>query len=137
MQLYAGTSKQFIEDTIRHRIDKKLGQAFFDHFRYRPSPGEVRSWENSLVRMSSVLQYADMTDHRVVLEYQLPLTSKRLDCMITGTDDDRRPSAVVVELKQWADAEATDVEDCVLTFLGGRLREVLHPSRQVATTNSF
>ena len=69
MQLYAGTSKQFIEDTIRHRIAKKLGQAFFDYFRYKPSPSEVRSWENPLVQMSSVLQYADPTDHGVVLEY--------------------------------------------------------------------
>lgn len=137
MQLYAATSRQFIEDTIRHRIDKKLQRAFYDHFRYKPSPSEVRSWENSLIRMSSVLQYADLTDNGILLEYQLPLTSKRLDCMVMGTDDHRDPNAVVVELKQWDDAQPSDVEDCVLTFLGGRLRQVLHPSRQAGNYLQF
>jgi len=137
MQLYAGTSKQFVEDTIRHRIDQKLQRAFFGHFRFSPGPGEVRSWKNSLFQMSAVLQYAGLMDHGVILEYQLPLTSKRLDFMVTGTDADRRPGAVVVELKQWDDAQPTDVEDCVLTFLGGRLREVLHPSRQVGNYQQF
>lgn len=137
MQLYAGTARQFIEDTIRHRIDKKLQHAFYGHFRYKPSPSEVRSWKNSLIQMSGVLQYADLTDNGILLEYQLPLTSKRLDCMITGTDDYRDPNAVIVELKQWDDAEPSDVEDCVLTFLGGRLRQVLHPSWQVGNYLQF
>jgi uncharacterized protein len=100
MQLYAGTSRQFMEDAIRHSIDIKLQQAFYDHFQYKPNPSEVRSWKNSLIQMSSVLQYADLTDNGVILEYQLPLTSKRLDCMVTGTDNHRDPNAVIVELKQ-------------------------------------
>jgi uncharacterized protein len=87
--------------------------------------------------MSSVLQYADLTDNGVILEYQLPLTSKRLDCMVTGTDNHRDPNAVIVELKQWEDAQPSDVEDCVSTFLGGRLRQVLHPSRQVGNYQQF
>jgi len=137
MQLYAGTSRQFIEDTIRNRIDKKLQHAFFNYFRYKPNPGEVRSWENSLMKMGSVLQYADLTDHGVILEYQLPLSSKRLDCMITGLDDKQVPNAVIVELKQWDEVQPTNVEDCVMTFLGGRLRQVLHPSRQVGNYQLF
>ncbi len=137
MQLYSGTSKQFVEDTIRHRIDKKLQQNFFAHFRHKASPSEVRSWQNSLSQMSSVLQYADLTDHGVVLEYQLPLSSRRLDCMITGTDDSRNPGAVVVELKQWSDAQPSGIEDCVVTFLGGRMRQALHPSRQVGNYQLF
>lgn len=137
MQLYAGTSKQFVEDTIRHRIDQKLQQAFFDYFQHKPGAAEVRSWQNSLSQVSSVLQYADLTDHGVILEYQLPLTSRRLDFMITGTDAERKPSAVVVELKQWDDAQPSDVEDCVVTFLAGRLRQVLHPSRQVGNYQQF
>jgi DUF2075 family protein len=137
MRLYAGTSQQFIEDTIRHQIDQKLQQAFFDYFQHKASPSEVRSWRNSLSQMSSVLQYADLTDHGVILEYQLPLTSRRLDFMITGRDATRTPGAVVVELKQWDDAYPSDVEDCVVTFVGGGLREVLHPSRQVGNYQQF
>jgi len=39
---------------------------------------------------------------------------------------------VIVELKQWTTVEPTDIDDSVLTFLGGMLREVPHPSIQVA-----
>lgn len=137
MQLYSGTSKQFVEDTIRHRIDKKLQQSFFDHFQHKASPSEVRSWQNSLSQMSGVLQYADLMDHGVILEYQLPLSSRRLDCMITGTDDSRNSGAVVVELKQWSDVQPSGIEDCVVTFLGGRMRQALHPSRQVGNYQLF
>lgn len=84
MQLYVGTSTQFNEDVFAGSISHKLERAFFDHFRYKPGPGEVRSWQNSGTRMSMVLQKADLTDHGVIREHQLPLSSKRLDCMVLG-----------------------------------------------------
>jgi hypothetical protein len=31
-----------------------------------------------------VFQEARLDDHGVLLEYQLPLTSRRLDCIVTG-----------------------------------------------------
>jgi hypothetical protein len=54
MQLYAGTSSQFIEDAFRGSLGRKLEDAFFHHYRYRPGQQEVRSWHNSLTRMSMV-----------------------------------------------------------------------------------
>lgn len=84
MQLYSGSSTQFIEDSVQNRIAGKLKAAFLDQFRYHPSDNEVRSWHNSLGRMKDIFQRAELLDHGVALEYQLPLTSKRLDCMITG-----------------------------------------------------
>jgi uncharacterized protein len=131
MQLYAGTSSQFIEDAFRGSIGRKLEDAFFHHYRYRPGQQEVRSWHNSLTRMSMVLQRADLTDHGVVLEHQLPLTSKRLDCMVLGRDALRRDQAVVVELKQWDGTQASEIDGCVATYVGGGVRDVLHPSVQV------
>ena len=79
MQLYAGTSIQFIDDTVRNRIAEKLRNAFFDEFRFRPAESEVRSWQASLREMCNLLQWAKLTEQGVVLEYQLPLSSKRLD----------------------------------------------------------
>jgi uncharacterized protein len=131
VQLYAGTSKQFIDDAFHGSISRKLEDAFFGHYRYRPGPQEVRSWQNSLSRMSMVLQRADLTDHGVILEHQLPLTSKRLDCMVLGRDEARTDQAVVVELKQWDATVVSEVDGCVATFVGGRVRDVLHPSVQV------
>lgn len=131
MQLYAGPSQQFIQDAFVGSIAGKLEEAFLRHYRHRPGQAEVRSWQNSLVRMSMVLQRAGFDDHGVVLEHQLPLTSKRLDCMVLGRDATKRDNAVVVELKQWDKTESSEADQCVVTRVGGGLRDVLHPSVQV------
>jgi len=74
MRLYAGTSKQFIEDSVQNQIAEKLRQAFFLYYRFNPSPGEVNSWRNSLRSISQVFEHAELLDHGIILEYQLPMT---------------------------------------------------------------
>jgi len=131
MRLYAGSSGQFVEDTVLNQIAGKLKNAFFSHYRYNPSHAEINSWQNSLRAMSGILQYGDLLDHGVMLEYQLPLTSRRLDFMVTGRGKGYADQAVIVELKQWEKCGAADGENEVSTFVGGTNREVLHPSAQV------
>jgi uncharacterized protein len=131
MRLYAGMSNDFIEDAVQNRVASKLRDAFLRHYRFAPSPGEEEAWRNSLRAMSQVFQRGELTDHGVILEYQLPLTSRRLDCLIAGQDEDERDQAVIVELKQWSRCEATDEASIVRTFVGGAKRDVLHPSAQV------
>ena len=81
MRLYAGTSVNFVRDTVRNQIAEKLKNSFFQHFRFNPSPAEVNSWRNSLRAVSGVFEHAGLDDHGVILEYQLPLTSKRLTAL--------------------------------------------------------
>jgi DUF2075 family protein len=131
MRLYSGTSEQFIQDTIQNQIAEKLRLSFFNYFRFNPSPGEINSWRNSLRSISQVFQYANLFDHGVILEYQLPLTSRRLDCMICGRNEEKKDNAVIVELKQWDKCEEAVGENEVMTWVGGAKREVLHPSVQV------
>jgi DUF2075 family protein len=131
MRLYSGSSRQFLDDTVHNQIAEKLKNAFFDYFRYHPSPAEINSWKNSLRSISQVFDYAKLFDHGILLEYQLPLTSKRLDCMICGKDEQKIENAVIIELKQWDKCEETDGDNEVLTWVGGAKREVLHPSVQV------
>ncbi len=131
MRLYSGTSQQFIQDTIQNQIAEKLKLSFFNYFRFNPSPGEINSWRNSLRSMCQVFQYSNLLDHGVILEYQLPLTSKRLDCMICGRNEKRKDNAVIVELKQWDKCEEASGENEVMTWVGGTKRDVLHPSVQV------
>lgn len=131
MRLYAGTTEQFYEDTVRNQLAEKLKNSFFNYFRYNPSEGEVRSWQNSLKSMAMLVQHAGLDDHGVMLEYQLPQTSRRLDFLITGKDYDDKDNAVIVELKQWDKCVDSDGENEVLTWLGGTMRDVLHPSAQV------
>lgn len=131
MRLYSGNSNQFILDTVQNQIAEKLRLAFLDYFRYNPSPAEINSWRNSLRSVSQVIEYSSLLDHGVILEYQLPLTSKRLDCMICGRDGGNRDNSVIIELKQWEKCENAEGQNEVLTWVGGAKREVLHPSVQV------
>lgn len=137
MRLYAGTLEQFITDTVQNQIADKLKNAFFANFRFNPSPGEINSWRNSLQSMSLVFQYAKLLDHGVILEYQLPLTSCRLDCMILGRDSKNYDNAVIIELKQWDKCQDAEGENEVLTWVGLGEREVLHPSAQVGQYKMF
>lgn len=137
MQLYAGTSKDFISDATRNGIASKLEHAFLEAFHYKPSVQEVQSWQNSLFRMAIVLQQAHLLKQGVLLEYQLPLSSRRLDCMLTGHHVDGSAYAVIVELKQWSEVEASNADDCVTTWVGGSKRDILHPSRQVGQYENY
>ena len=131
MHLYSGPSPQFIEDATLNVIGNKIADSFFEHFRYQAPQSEVASWRNSLLAMANVVRHGGLTDHGVVVEWQLPLSSRRLDVMLTGYDGTGQPNGVIVELKQWSTAEPTHVPECVVTFIGGRKREMLHPSAQV------
>jgi len=131
MRLYSGTTETLIEDSTFNRIATKLKDAFFSEFRYQPSAAEVNSWNNSLRAVSQVFQAACLLDHGVLLELQLPLTSKRLDCLVTGYDGKKAPNAVIIELKQWAGCKGASGKNEVATFVGGNVRDVLHPAVQV------
>jgi hypothetical protein len=131
VRLYSGMSADFIQDSARNQIADKLGSAFFAYYRCRPSPGELASWRNSLRAMAQMLEYAQLRDQGVMLEYQLPLTSKRLDCLVCGRGEAATDQAVIVELKQWEQCQASDADKLVRSWVGGREREVLHPSVQV------
>src|SRR5258705_1388621 len=131
MRLYSGTTKSLIEDSTYNRIATKLKDAFFLEFWYQLAAAEVNSWNNSLRAVSQVFQTASLLDHGVLLELQLPLTSKRLDCLVTGYDSKKAPNAVIIELKQWSGCRGASGKNEVATFVGGNVRDVLHPSVQV------
>lgn len=131
MLLYKGTSAEFIEESSRNLIASRLETRFFDVFRFRPSEAEVRSWENSLKQLARVFSGMNLKDHGILLEYQLPLTSKRLDCLISGKDEGNRDQAVIIELKQWEHCRESDGAGEVVTWLQGQERDILHPSVQV------
>ena len=131
MRLYEGTTIQLIEDTIQNRVAEKMSNAFFNHFHFKANPAEVASWRNSLKALTLVIQHGGLKDNGVLLEYQLPLTSKRLDCLLTGRDKEDSAQAVIIELKQWDTCESSDCENEVLAWVGGSKKELLHPSVQV------
>jgi hypothetical protein len=63
--------------------------------------------------------------------------SRRLDCLVTGRNDLSRENAVVVELKQWDKCQDAGGRNEVATWVGGSLRDVLHPSAQVGQYKTY
>lgn len=138
MQLFSGNSVSFIRQNRDNTIANSLKAAFFEHFGFNPSPNEVMSWRNSLLRLSLIMEDCSLTNHGVFVEYQLPLTSRRLDCMICGYNVAGKPEAVIIELKQWEICRLSDYDsDYVVTWVGGGNKEVLHPSIQAGNYRHY
>ena len=94
MHLYEANSVAFVEDATLNRIADKIGASFVDHYRYRPPASEAAAWRNSLKTMADTVHYAHLDDHGVIVEWQLPLSSRRLDALLTGRDPEGRAGAV-------------------------------------------
>ncbi|MFE6407236.1 DNA/RNA helicase domain-containing protein [Streptomyces sp. NPDC057837] len=98
---------------------------------YRPGSSEVRSWQRSVPALTAALNDAGLGEVEVMLEYALPLNSKRADAVLAGVHPvTGEPSYVVVELKQWSQAEP-DEEDPALCHVDGYAHPVLNPIEQV------
>ena len=132
MRLYSGMLDKFIEDTVNNQISDKLKKAFYEQLGYNPTRGEISSWQNSLRAIASTLQYYNFRDQGIILEYQMPNNSRRLDFLICGKDKEKREKAVIIELKQWEETRPSDGENEVKTYIGQGEREKLHPSVQVS-----
>ncbi|WP_238154447.1 DUF2075 domain-containing protein [Ornithinimicrobium sufpigmenti] len=96
------------------------------------SPAERRSWERSLPRLRADLIDAGLGDVEMLVEYQLPLTSKRADVVLAGQHPETgRASYLVVELKQWSEAERFEDSDVLVRIDGYGNHPVQHPLEQV------
>src|SRR4051812_37090492 len=108
MKLYSGISEDFISDATHDKIADRLREAYAVNYRHEAPKSEVQSWRNSLRALSDVFAHAGFRGNGVLLEYELPLTSKRLDCVVTGVNGRAQHEAMVIELKQWETCEAGD-----------------------------
>ncbi|MEU3546432.1 DUF2075 domain-containing protein [Streptomyces longwoodensis] len=98
---------------------------------HRPGASEVRSWERSIPVLAAALNDAGLGDVEVMLEYALPLNSKRADAVLAGVHPSTgEPSYVVGELKQWGEALPHE-DDPTLCHVGSYTHPVLNPVEQV------
>lgn len=130
MQLYAGTTTEFLEHDAQRSIVEKLKISFFEYYQHMPSESEQGSWKHSLRALATQIKRTRLDDHGIILEMQLPLTSKRLDALLTGNSRTGQASSVLLELKQWTDAATADEDECVQVTFGRSPKVVLHPSFQ-------
>jgi uncharacterized protein len=129
--VYSSTKAQFQEDVMTNDIGNIIWEAFKAATGKSTSKSEVDSWINSLQFMDRILNdHIIPSDAGVAIEYHIPQTSKRIDFILTGQDDKKRDSAILVELKQWQHASLTTKDAIVHTrFKHGEV-ETPHPSYQ-------
>lgn len=134
MIVYSATRAEFTRDVFSNQIEEVVLASFKRELGRTTGPREIASWKNSLQYMNNVLVAGDIPeDAGVAIEYQVPPTSKRVDFIITGADENHQDVALIVELKQWESAGLTDKDGVVSTLVGNGIREVTHPSYQAWT----
>jgi hypothetical protein len=108
-----------------------LVEQFRFQYGYNPPRSEVRSWERSIPALLGQLAGAGLGEVEVLVEYRLPLSSKRADVVLVGQHPRGGPSCVVVENKQWSRIELVDTEHRLVEVTGAGEQERLHPQEQV------
>jgi uncharacterized protein len=127
----AANVSQFERD-LAERLAEQLAMSVG----HRPAPAERRSWERSIPVLAADLVDAGLGSVEMLLEYRLPLSSKRADVVLAGFARSGEPRYVVVELKQWSEAHRFEDSD-TLVSVGGYSRPVLHPVDQVRAYGEY
>lgn len=131
MIVYHASKKGFVNDVFNGSIADDIDHAFLIHLGRHTSPNEKLSWKNSMMHMYKVINTPDIPeDSTIAIEYQIPLTSKRIDFIISGTDEKQKSSIIIVELKQWEQAKLSQKSGIIQTRFQHGEGETAHPSYQ-------
>src|SRR3989338_1466469 len=133
MRLYEGSISEFREQVISNKIADTLANAYTKYYGKNIAPSEKNSWSNSLNYVKNALEYSKLNENKIVIEYELPYSSRRIDVILFGKGENKEDNVVLIELKQWSNE---NVEDCetegnVIVNYGRFKKEQAHPSLQV------
>lgn len=138
MIVYSGDKETFSNDVISNNIENIIHDFYIEKLGFASNINEINSWKNSMMYMNNILLDNDIpSDAGVTIEYQIPQTSKRIDFILSGKDENNVDYAILIELKQWSKSTMTDKDGIVNTFVGKRKRDVSHPSYQAWTYSSL
>lgn len=110
----------------RHIENNIIVEKVLENLGQNVSNAEKKAFYNSLREMYIVLMGTKLDGNvRVGIEYKIPITTRRIDFIISGSDG-TKDNMIIIELKQWEKVTKTDISDVVI--LGNR--EYTHPSWQ-------
>jgi hypothetical protein len=117
------------------KVERRLAGILTDHLRTTmgtsPSASEKKSWQRSLPVLAQDLVDAGLGKVEMLIEYKIPMSGKRADVVLAGVDARTgEDTYVVVELKQWSNAELYE-DDEQLVLVDGLNRPSQHPLVQV------
>ena len=139
MIVYDGIKTDFMNDVRDNLICNKIYEQYQKYFG-RTTESQMRAWQNSMQYMRNILDSDEIpSDCGVAIEYNIPMTSKRIDFILTGVNSEETKTVIIVELKQWDDCNSVQSEDGIIveTYVGGGMRKVAHPSYQAMSYAFF
>jgi len=133
MRLYEGTITQFREDVIQNKIADIISNKYLSYYGKNVGPSEKSSWNISLNYVKNSLDYSNLQNNMIIIEYELPYSSRRIDVILFGRNGINEDNIILIELKQWSNK---NVEDCetdgnIIVNYGRFNKEQAHPSLQV------
>src|SRR5215469_15919337 len=108
MRLYEGTIGDFNKAVLQNQIADQIRTSYERYYKRRVSPAEYRSWEQSLNFLKNAFECAGLFKNRLVIEYELPYSTRRIDVLVFGRDHSNCDSVVLLELKQWSNENVED-----------------------------
>ena len=125
MIIYESTKGEFMEHVTDDTIVECIHKKYIEKMGKNTSKREIESWNNSLMYMYKVLNTKDIPNNcGVAIEYKIPATSRRIDFLLTGLDENDKSNIIVIELKQWQKVEVVQGKEALVrTALGGGIRE--------------
>ena len=125
MIIYQATVNEFKKDVEDNNIEAIISNNLYTKFGIKVGNSEKRSWTNSLPHVLNLLTI-NKNDYRVVLcEFNIPTSKKRIDFIVLGQNKVNKPSAWIIELKQWSSVTQEEIN----MFKVGRYMDS-HPSYQ-------
>jgi len=131
MLVYEGIKSDFCNSVLNDTIDDEILEMYQRKIG-NISRKEITAWSDSMQYMYKVVQSEEIPNNSgVAIEFRIPSTSKRVDFLISGKNNDNTPSVVIIELKRWAEAYKVEGKDGIIsTPLGKGYHETTHPSYQ-------
>ncbi|GAA2590255.1 DUF2075 domain-containing protein [Actinomadura fulvescens] len=122
---------QALLSPLEQRLSAVLAEHLMMAANLNVSDSEQRAWDHSVPILAHDLMEAGLGQVEMLIEYQLPLTSKRADVILAGVDRRTGGDAyVVVELKQWSHAEVWEDDQRRVLVQNMTGKPKLHPSLQ-------
>ncbi|MBI2008975.1 DUF2075 domain-containing protein [Candidatus Saccharibacteria bacterium] len=133
MILYEDTIERFQKDVMQNAIADRAAERYRTYYNRSPGDSEYRSWQYSLAILNNSFQYAQLKDNHIIVEYELPYASLRIDVLLFGRDTEDQDNVVILELKQWSNENVilAESEGNLIVNYGYFKGEMPHPSLQV------
>jgi DUF2075 family protein len=141
MLIYYNTVDGLLSDIDADHLVEEIDGGFAEAGLGGVSPPERQAWRNSFQFVYRALSRSDVPgDSGVAIEFKVPLTDKRVDLMLSGSDAEGNEHIIVIELKQWSGETTERVagnDGIVKTYVGNDIRKTTHPSYQAWSYANF